>query len=228
MNYTLIILGILLVLVIYILYKVISEKGKSVTNKLNSVDSNPAWEYSNATRPNSSRYFLSWWIYVVQQQGSTMNIFEIKDSSTTRVKVNVSNTGEMKYYLYDSSGDSLKDHILTTNLPYQKWVYCVLSVDNNVVDIYIDGKMVRSQRMNYKPAHPDKNYKIEFARTTAGIDEFHLAKMERVPQPMDPTLAWNKYMEGNGGSYFSRILSNYGASFTITKDDLDVRKFDLL
>lgn len=227
MNYTLIILGILLVLVIYILYKVISEKGKSVTNKLNSLDSNPDWPYSTATRPNSSRYFLSWWVYVVQQNSTSNTIFDIKTDATTRVKVTLYDTGTMKYSLYDSGANSLQEHTLATNLPYQKWVYCVLSVDNNVVDVYIDGKMIRSQRMNYKPSHPDKDYKIVFGHTS-GTDEFHLAKMERVPQPMDPTLAWNKYMEGNGGSYFSRILSNYGASFTITKDDLDVRKFDLL
>ena len=227
MNYTLIILGILLVLVIYILYKVISEKGKSVTNKLNSVDTNPAWAYSSASRPNSSRYFLSWWIYVVQQNSGT-ELFAVQNASATKkVKLTLDNSGKMTFTIKEKGAATYHDHVLATNFPYQKWVYCVLSVDNNVVDVYIDGKMVRSQRLNYKPDHPDKNDSIVFKRTVVN-DEFHLAKMEREPQPMDPTLAWNKYMEGNGGSYFSRILSNYGASFTITKDDLDVRTFDLL
>ena len=221
MNYTLIILGILLVLVIYILYKVISEKGKSVTNKLNSVDTNPPWAYSSASRPNSSRYFLSWWIYVVQQNAQT-TIFDVKPASgSSNVNVTFKNNGTMVYKILDGASTT-HEHVLATNFPYQKWVYCVLSVDNNVVDVYIDGKMVRSQRLNYKPAHPDKDDSIFFNKTNTD-NEFHLAKMERVPQPMDPTLACNKYMEGNGGSYFSRILSNYGASFTITKDDLDVR-----
>lgn len=226
MNYTLIILGILLVLVIYILYKVISEKGKSVTNKLNSVDTNPAWSYASASQPNSSRYYLSWWIYVKQQNAET-SIFDVKPASgSSNVNVTLKNNGTMVYKILEGPS-TIHEHVLATNFPYQKWVYCVLSVDNNVVDVYIDGKMVRSQRLNYKPAHPDKDDSIVFNKTNAD-NEFHLAKMERVPQPMDPSMAWNKYMEGNGGSYFSRILSNYGASFTITKDDLDVRSFDLL
>jgi len=227
MNYTLIILGILLVVVIYILYKVISEKGKSVTNKLNSVDTNPAWSYASASKPNSSRYYLSWWIYVVQQNSGT-ELFAVKDDSDTKkVTLDLDSSGKMTFTIKEKSTSTYKDHVLATNFPYQKWVYCVLSVDNNVVDVYIDGKMVRSQRLNYKPDHPDKDDSIHFKKTNTN-NEFHLAKMERVPQPMDPSMAWNKYMEGNGGSYFSRILSNYGASFTITKDDLDVRSFDLL
>lgn len=230
MNYTLIILGILLVVVIYILYKVISEKGKSVTNKLNSVDTNPTWSYASASQPGSSRYYLSWWIYVVQQNSGT-DLFAVQDASDTKkVKLNLDSSGKMTFTIKDKAGNAsvnYHDHVLATNFPYQKWVYCVLSVDNNVVDVYIDGKMVRSQRLNYKPDHPDKDDAIHFAKT-ASTDEFHLAKVERVPQPMDPSMAWNKYMEGNGGSYFSRILSNYGATFTITKDDLDIRSFDLL
>jgi hypothetical protein len=106
-----------------------------------------------------------------------------------------------------------------------------LSVDNDLVDIYIDGKMIRSQKMGFKVQHPsgDDGDEIIFAQHEANSgNKFYLAKMERVPQPMDPSNAWSKYMEGNGGNYFSRLFSNYGASFTITKDDLDVRKFDLM
>ena len=51
--------------------------------------------------------------------------------------------------------------------------------------------------------------------------------MEREPKAMDPTAAWNKYMEGNGGNYFSKMFANYGGVFTLTKDDLDVREFQL-
>lgn len=232
MNYTLIILGILLVVVIYILYKVISEKGKSVVNKLTSTESNGKMGLINLSKPNSSRYYLSWWLYIDQLSSNGTNIFKIQyDDSNKRVSVDVDANSKMTYKLKQSSGTTPTDLTLMENFPLQKWVYCVLSVDNDLVDIYIDGKMIRSQKMGFKVQHPsgDDGDEIIFAQHQANSgNKFYLAKMERVPQPMDPSNAWSKYMEGNGGNYFSRLFSNYGASFTITKDDLDVRKFDLM
>lgn len=236
MNYTLIILGILLVVVIYILYKVISEKGKSVVNKLTSTESNGAMGLNNLSKPNSSRYYLSWWLYIDQLSASGTNIFTIQhtndaDTVIKRVTVDVDANSKMTYKLKESSGNTPTDLTLMENFPLQKWVYCVLSVDNDLVDSYIDGKMIRSQKMGFKVQHPsgESGDEIKFAKHDSGAgNKFYLAKMERVPQPMDPSNAWSKYMEGNGGNYFSRLFSNYGASFTITKDDLDVRKFDLM
>lgn len=237
MNYTLIILGILLVVVIYILYKVISEKGKSVVNKLTSTESNGSMGLNNLSKPNSSRYYLSWWLYIDQLSASGTNIFTIQhdDSGTIkkRVSVDVDANSKMTYILKEKSGETTVATNLTMmeNFPLQKWVYCVLSVDNDLVDIYIDGKMIRSQKMGFKVQHPsgESGDEIKFTKHEANSgNKFYLAKMDRIPQPMDPSNAWSKYMEGNGGNYFSRLFSNYGASFTITKDDLDVRKFDLM
>ena len=237
MNYTLIILGILLVVVIYILYKVISEKGKSVVNKLTSTESNGAMGLNNLSKPKSSRYYLSWWLYIDQLSASGTNIFTIQRtvsgaaSPIVNVTVDVDANSKMTYKLNKISGNTPTDLTLMENFPLQKWVYCVLSVDNDLVDIYIDGKMIRSQKMGFKVQHPsgESGDEIKFAKHDSGAgNKFYLAKMERVPQPMDPSNAWSKYMEGNGGNYFSRLFSNYGATFTITKDDLDVRKFDLM
>jgi hypothetical protein len=114
------------------------------------------------------------------------------------------------------------DNIIMNNFPLQKWVYVILSIDNNVADMYIDGKMVRSQKLasNSEPITKE-------ASIIPGKMDAYLAKVEREPLPMDPTMAWNKYMEGNGGNYFSKMFSNYGATFTLKKDDLDVRQFNL-
>ena len=238
MNYTLIILGILLVVVIYILYKVISEKGKSVVNKLTSTESNGDMGLNNLSKPTSSRYYLSWWLYIDQLSSSGTNIFTIQHTTSAatpvinvRVSVDVDANSKMTYKLKESSGNTPTDLTLMENFPLQKWVYCVLSVDNDLVDSYIDGKMIRSQKMGFKVQHPsgESGDEIKFAKHEPNTgNKFYLAKMDRIPQPMDPSNAWSKYMEGNGGNYFSRLFSNYGASFTITKDDLDVRKFDLM
>ena len=102
----------------------------------------------------------------------------------------------------------------------------MVSFDNQVVDLYIDGKLVRSQQLEHSPTATNKDHVILFPKDNNG-NKGYLAKFERLTSPMDPATAWNKYMEGNGGNYFSRLLSQYGASLTLKKDDLDLRQFTL-
>ena len=113
-----------------------------------------------------------------------------------------------------------------TNFPIQKWVYVVLSIDSTIMDMYIDGKLIRSDKFTLKPDVPDKLYSIVFPTPTTNT-LIYLARFERNPVAMDPATAWSKYMAGNGGNYFSSLFSSYGAAFTITKDNLEVNKLSL-
>jgi len=224
MNYILIIMGIFLIVLIYILYKVISEKGKVVTKKIDMVTNNGATlvPMKNLREPTSIRYYISFWIYVNKLENEK-SILEIKSNLKTFLNIKLSSDLTLKYDILLATDPTLtSNNIIMNNFPLQKWVYVILSIDNNVADMYIDGKMVRSQKLtkNSEPIAKDANI-------NPGTMDAYLAKVEREPLPMDPTMAWNKYMEGNGGNYFSKMFSNYGATFTLKKNDLDVRQFNL-
>ena len=229
MNWTLVILGVILLVVIYILYKVIKEKGKTVAARVDLAVSNDAMGMSKLVTPNSSRYYLMTWIFVENKAGADDNMIKIQksnDNSKVKLSIELDTSSRLKYTISDSVVVNTTTHTIMENFPLQKWVCVVLSIDGDVVDIYIDGKMTRSQKLATMPDAPDNEDDIAYTKITSG-SKIYLAKFEREAKPMDPSLAWNKYMEGHGGSYFSKLLSNYGASFTITKDDLDVRTFNM-
>ena len=231
MNYTLVILGVILLIVIYILYKVITEKGKVVSKKVDLSESNSPVSYSDLNSPKAARFCFSVWAYVESLSSAPMTL--------VKVNTNTSDTPPLFFKLEVASGPTLKYTVRTStdsedvevtkeimpNFPLQKWVCIMVSFDNKVVDLYIDGKLVRSQQLDNSPTATDKNHVIKFP--PGGGNKGYLAKFERLTSPMDPATAWNKYMEGNGGNYFSRLLSQYGASLTLTKDDLDLRQFTL-
>ena len=230
MNWTLVILGVILLIVIYILYKVIKEKGKTVANKIDLTVTNDKLSMSKLVTPNSSRYYLMTWIFVEQKVSQSDTMIKIQDSSNSakvKLSIELDTSSTLKYTISDSDVANTTTHTIMENFPLQKWVCVVLSIDGDVVDIYIDGKMTRSERLAAKPDAPNKDDEIAYNKIDTDTSVIYLAKFEREPKPMDPSLAWNKYMEGHGGSYFSRLLSNYGATFTVTKDDLDVRTFNL-
>ena len=227
MNYTLVILGVILLIVIYILYKVITEKGKVVSKKVDLSESNSPVSYSDLNSPKAARFCFSVWAYVESFTDAPMTLVKVDtdvDGTNTFFQLDVSGGPTLKYTVR-TDGDGPVEKEIMPNFPLQKWVCIMVSFDNKVVDLYIDGKLVRSQQLDKSPTATNKDHVIKFPKDSN--NKGYLAKFERLTSPMDPATAWNKYMEGNGGNYFSRLLSQYGASLTLKKDDLDLRQFTL-
>lgn len=235
MNWTVVVLGVILLVVIYILYKVISEKGKVISDKVDLKVTNGKTTYETLSSPTSSRFSFSLWVYMekLNSSGNT-TIFKVTNGTATAnntfFELFSTTSPALKYTIASTIGNDSTASTETTNeimpnFPLQKWVYVIVSVDNKIVDLYVDGKLVRSQQLDNAPAATDKPFEVVYEKCAEC--KGYVAKMERFPNPMDPETAWNKYMEGNGGNYFSKLLSSYGATFTLTKDDLDLKQFSL-
>lgn len=230
MNYTLIILGVILIVVIYMMYSVIlgqqSKIGANIIT-LSSTTANPSVLLSSLATPNSPRYNLSFWISA-ENLGGDNSLFTISVPSATvnLLEVKLTTNATLKYSISNTNRNNTTEHTIMTNFPFQKWVYVVLSVDSNIMDMYIDGKLTRSEKFTITPDVPDNTYSIIFPTPVANT-LIYIARFERNPVAMDPATAWSKYMAGNGGNYFSSLFSSYGAAFTITKDNLEVNKLSL-
>jgi hypothetical protein len=229
MNYTLIILGIILVVILYVLYTVISEKGVSVTKKLYLKEANSSIAMKDLSNPVSVRYSYNLWVYVnaLTNGAPINNIFSIKSATATPqsfFELNLTSDAKLKYKITTvaSGGESMVDNEAMSNFPLQKWVYISISVDTNIVDIYIDGKLIRSQKVD-RIQPPTKECSVMYP---SNFDAY-IAKFDRFDKPVDPETVWNAYMAGNGGSYFTSLFSSYGANLTLTKDSLDLRKFTM-
>ena len=221
MNYTLIILGIILILVLYVLYRFMTDRQTMVSSKVYLGDKPGDKSFGELANPGASRYSYNLWIYIVSLP-STQDIFEINDGDGNNdylFKLEATTSGDLKYTLRDDT-DTAK--IITSNYPLQKWVCVSVSVDNTVVDTYVDGKLVKSQKTNGEPNKPTKTSTIKF-----GQGDIYIAEFERLPNPIDPQTAWDRYMAGNGGSYISNAFAAYGANLILTKDQVDMKKFAL-
>ena len=220
MNYTLIILGIILILVLYVLYRFLYDKQTTISSQQYLEDSVADVKFSDLSNPSSSRYSYSIWIYVNSLSTDT-EIFKIDDGDGNyKFNLKAYIDGSLKYLLRDNNGDVEK--IITPNLPLQKWVCVIISVDGNVIDLYLDGKLVKSQKSNGDTKKPTEASIIKYTKS-----DIHIAEHKRVPNPTDPQTAWDTYMAGNGGSYISNSFASYGANLILTKDQVDQKKFTL-
>ena len=121
---------------------------------------------------------------------------------------------------------------ITDNFPLQKWVCILLSVDNQFVDGYIDGKLVKSQRFyitegGHMPKQPPSgDTPILLGNTRGGFDA-QIADFRRWTQPVDPASAWELYLNGNGQQSTMSKLSTYGVDVSVLKNNEETTKFSL-
>lgn len=228
-NPTLVVLGIILIVAIFLLYKVLVERGKLIATKIDLSQANNTTSINSLSNPTSSRYNLSLWIYAdsLKQQGETEIMKIAKGSGETMLSVTLNQSTHMKYKI--STPNGIVTNIITENFPLQKWTCVVISVDNNVVDLYLDGKLFRSQQLKTQPSAITEDCVISYGNC-ANYCKVYVAMFERQPYPMDPTTAWNNYLKGNGGNRLDNLfsgISNYGAKMQITQDDLKLTEFNL-
>ena len=200
MNITVIALGVVVIILLYFLFKMFYNQFVGI-DKIYLADGSKSIDPSKIDNIGSTRYNYATWIYV-----NTWN----STNKKTLISKGTATNPEFKLYL-DTSSPTLLCEIgtnvdtgkteptitITDNFPVQKWVYVIVSVDNQVVDCYIDGKLVVSRKLTYPLTTPGK-HSIIFG--DSNNPDIYLVSPKRNATPMDPQTAWNNYLMGNGMS----------------------------
>jgi hypothetical protein len=86
------------------------------------------------------------------------------------------------------------------NIPIQRWVNLVISVYGRTMDLYIDGKLVRTCLL---PGVANVNNNANIFVTPAGGFDGWTSKLQFFPNSINPQDAWNIYVKGYNNSWFS-------------------------
>ena len=208
MNYTFVVLGVILVVILYILYKVFTEKKTELASyrKLGG-----SVIFSDLKNPGSGSYYISIWLYVPNKLTADTKIYEINGGLTLTLKTDNSLT-------VSKDGGTTALFTITDSFPLQRWTCVILSVGGGVIDAYLDGKLVKS--VKDAPSNPSAS-SILTEGTVGSNDTIYIAKFERIPKVIDAQTAYETYMAGNGGNGLVQFLKRFGISLTLTKDSTD-------
>ena len=234
-----IILGIVIILLIYVLYKYFSKSSSSLGALMDlstTSSSVPLITKDKVVNSTSARFSYGIWVYINTWDTTlTKNIF-YRQNSTTTTKYDIrlyldpnSPTLYCDFYTQQTTTSSgtttstpgTETVAITSNFPIQKWVYIIVSVDSKLVDTYIDGKLITSQELPALPNVTDTDIYV-------GNFKAYAAQFQRWTSPMDPQTAWKNYMSGNGGSALTKMFSSYGIDISFKKDNVEQNKFKLL
>ena len=233
MNYAFVILGVVFIFVLY--YYLYSDGSAVLSNKLDLNIVQPAVPITSISSPDSRRYSIEMWMYVYNFGGSGSPTYIISrlgneedDSSrsspkekTKNIGIKLDNASPKLYVEYskkvDGSKSKSESQLITDNFPLQTWVHLIVSVDNSFIDVYMNGKLVKSFQDTINA--PSANSLIEYGQVNC-----YLAKMTRTLSATDPQTAWDHYISGNGENPLAKYLANFGLSVTLQKNNQDYSK----
>jgi hypothetical protein len=92
-----------------------------------------------------------------------------------------------------TSDSSILHRCSVTNIPIQKWVNLVVSVFGRTMDIYLDGKLVKTCLL---PGVPKINNNADLYVTPKGGFDGWTSKVSYYPSQLNPQDAWNIYAKG--------------------------------
>lgn len=221
MDLSLVILGIVLV---FVLYYFLNQSGTAVlSNKLDLSVDQPAIAIDKIPDSTSKKYSYEMWVYVYNFQSGKYPIVSRSYSNEDKNKKNIGIGLDGSKLIVDytiNGGTSKPSLVITDNFPVQTWVHLIVSVDNNYIDTYMNGKLVKS--IQDTAIDPPSQTPIEFGKLSC-----YLAKLSRTSMATDPQTAWDKYSAGNGENPMAKYLSSFGLSMTLQKNNQDYSKIKL-
>jgi hypothetical protein len=110
-------------------------------------------------------------------------------------------------------GNTIVHTCSVSNVPIQKWVNLVVSVYGRSMDVYIDGKLVRTCLL---PGVASVNNNANIYVTPLGGFEGWTSKFQYYPNSINPQEAWNIYTRGY--SSWSSMFNAYQLQISLVEN----------
>jgi hypothetical protein len=110
------------------------------------------------------------------------------------------------------------------NIPIQKWANIIVSLYGSTLDVYLNGKLVRTCVL---PGVPSIDNTADIQVTPAGGFSGWTSSFKYLAYASNPQEAYNLYKDGFGGSILGNAVSKYRLRFSLIKDNTDQGSFEI-
>ena len=214
MNYVVIILGIIIVFLLYYIY-IWMNSAKTLQTSANLNDANPP--ITNLKDPSNLNYSYGIWLYVNTWDNSIKKNIINRSNNFSLYLDQLTPTLYCDISLADNTTQTIT---ITNNFPLQKWVYIIFSADIQIVDFYLNGKLVISQKLTSMPNVPSDAVASPLILGSTNVWDARVANLIRQNHPMSPEEVMNNYISGynsvSGAGIFS--MNSYNANLKVLKN----------
>lgn len=231
-----IIFGILLIIIVYLVYSYFfADKSKHLSSLKSGKKSEKIEASKVATNKNSNNFAYSIWFYVNDWQYKLTEPKILFQKKSNDGKNHFNPNIELAAYQnnIDITIDTFNAKDKTTptvnkcsisNFPLQRWVNLILSLNGRTLDVYIDGKLVKTCVL---PGIAIPLNESDIQVTPDGGFDGWTSKFKFWGNPLNPQQAYNVYKEGPGGASLFSFFDKYKLKVTYLVDNVDKGDFTI-
>lgn len=228
MNAIAIILGIVIIILFFVLYRYYTSTATSLTSS-NLINLNVDQKGNIITKidyPTNNQFAYGIWIYV-NSWGAGQRKMIFSHAGVIGVSLD-ENKPTLSVYVAGKSGNNdYTKFQITDNFPLQKWVFIIVSMDNSFLDVYLDGKLIKSAKIT-NLLQPPKDPSIFLGNSPFVAFDAYVTRFYRWTIPMDPGTAWDYYIKGNGQGGLLGSMSPYGVKMQVLKNNIESGSYQLM
>jgi hypothetical protein len=233
-----IILGIIVIVILYIVYLYYFSTGQVYLAGLTSAKNNPTTiQASSLPGGNSVDFAYSTWVYISNWTTGSKKPLLVRGKSNAPGDFYMSavlgeTLNNLDVFLKVSSGGQALGGGYTQcsleNVPIQAWTNIIITLNNSAVDLYMNGKLVRTCLLPTPFAAGSGLAGSPLHITPGSGFEGYTSNTQYLNAAVNPRQAWNIYKEGpGGGNFFTNMLNKYRLKIAFLKDNQEVGSFDI-
>ena len=215
MNSKLVLAVIVILLLLYVIFK-------AITTNYTTLGSMQKWSnpliLTGDTLPSSfkANSAVSIWFYI-KTWTDGVNLIEFKKTDTGLFRIQCM-SGKNTIQIFPKNVISVTgEDCDIPDFPLQKWVNLIVSFNGSAMDVYVDGKLMKSCVVNLGSKLQDTN-KITLGDTSA-TDIGFITNVKLKNSPIAPQEAWDIYSQGFGGSPWGDLLNKYKVKLSFIVDN---------
>jgi hypothetical protein len=244
MNLLTVFIFVLIIVLIYAVYKLLTKTTTTVSGF-----SDASKQLVVPGQKSSANFGYSVWIYVDAWKNRATAATQYKKNILTRLGIvytnsngatgtapiyllhldNATNDLHLRIALNDGSTNKATTYQTCTirNIKLQKWVNITMSIYGNTVDLYLEGKLVKTCVLTAMPVSPLNSDlyvggSIGVSDSTDGDLSGYISNVLYKNDYFTPEDAWDIYSAGYGGAGMFDFSNRYKLNFSITKDNQTV------
>ena len=222
-----IIIAVVVILLLYIVIRMIAGKSSVIDGMKSAKDTSTISPDDLPDNNNTNDYTYSVWFYVDDwsyRYGEPKIILGRLDAkrepSPSIILGAIENNVQVNVACYpDNNSDSFQVHKCgIANVPIQRWVNLIVSLYGRTLDVYLDGKLVRTCVL---PGIAKVNDSASVYVTPEGGFSGYTAKVQYFADATNPQEAYNIYRAGYGDSILGGLMNKYQIRISFLEDNVE-------
>lgn len=218
MNAKLVLAVVIILLLLYVIFK-------ALTTTYTSLGTMQKWEnettLTGSNLPSNVKVnsAISIWFYIKNWASGARVIQFKKADNTQNFQVQFKASTNTIQIFPRSGGTVTGEDCEISDFPLQKWVNLIISFNGSAMDVYVDGKLVKSCVVDGGSKLADTRSIVLGDESKQPNDVGFITNVKLKSSPIAPQEAWDIYSQGFGGSPWSDILNKYKVKLSFIVDN---------